>query len=438
MKTSLCFFYDDDLNIYFQKRDKNFKYGRYGCFGGKSEKNESYLKCLKREISEELGIVLKDNKIKFFTDLNVKLGNNSFQIKYYLYKLEKNEIKKIKCVEGKLEKCYYDKLLEYDFIKGSKKVLKKYITYLEKNYILCKNNLRILALSDLHGKMPLVRFNKNEFDCIVLVGDIFGDLQRECINKYIKKKTDLLKKREIKKAEKIKISDFISKKDMKNLEIENTKLGEKILKYVNSFEKPVFLVMGNHDNPKILDGMPNHINSYEKSLEDLIPKYKNIYLVQNKIIEFKKVNFCGIGAVSSPEPLEFLERENFENLEDFMKYNFRVKYNLNILKIMKKIFSKSKKPYVLVSHNSPYNTKLDLIKNKNSYANGKHYGSIICKFLIKKFSPIVCFSGHIHEGFGTLKINKTTCFNTGFNPKINILVNINIKKRKIEKYKILS
>ena len=422
----------------FKKRERNIKYGKYGCFGGKSEKNESYLKCLKREISEELCIVLKDKKIKFFTDLNVKLGFNNFEIKFYLYKLEKSEIKKIKCLEGKLEKCYYDKLLEYDLIKGSKKVLKKFVSYLEKNYIVCKNNLRVLSLSDLHGKMPLVRFSKNKFDCIVLVGDIFGDLQRKYINRYIEKKTELLKKGEIKKAEKIKMSDFISKKNIKNLEIENTKLGEKILKYVNSFEKPVFLVMGNHDNPKVLDGMPNYFNSYEKSLEDLIPKYKNIYLVQNKIIEFKKVNFCGIGSASAPEPLEFLERENFENLEDFMKYNFRVKYNRNILKIMRKIFSKSKKLYVLLSHNSPYNTKLDLVSKKNSYADGKHYGSIICRFLIKKFSPILCFSGHIHEGFGRLKMNKTTCFNVGFNPRINILVDIDIKKKKIIEYKILN
>ena len=438
MKTSLCFFYDDDLNIYFQKRIKNNKYGKYGCFGGKAEKNESYLKCLKREILEELCIILKNNKIKAFTNLNITLGDIEYEMKFYLYKIEKSELKKIKCLEGELKKCHYKKLLDYDFIKGSKNILKKFINYLEKKYIICKNNLRILSLSDLHGKMPLIRFSKHKFDCIVLVGDIFGDLQREYINKYIERKTELLKKGETKKSEKLKIFDFISKNELKKLEIKNIELGEKILKYINSFEKHIFLVMGNHDNPKVLDGMPNYFNSYEKSLEDLIPKYKNIYLVQNKIVEFKKVNFCGIGSVSAPEPLEFLERENFENLEDFMKYNFRVKCNRNILKIMRKIFSKSKKPYVLISHNSPYNTKLDLVSKKNSYADGKHYGSVICNFLIEKFSPILCFSGHIHEGFGTLKMNKTTCFNVGFNPKINILVNIDIKKKKIIEYKILN
>ena len=70
---------------------------------------------------------------------------------------------------------------------------------------------------------------------------------------------------------------------------------------------------------------------------------------------------------------------------------------------------------IFVSHNMPYNCRLDKIRDKNAPASvrGKHYGSKLIRRIIDKHQPVLAIGGHIHENQGKCKIGRTLVVNPG-------------------------
>jgi len=67
---------------------------------------------------------------------------------------------------------------------------------------------------------------------------------------------------------------------------------------------------------------------------------------------------------------------------------------------------------ILVTHQPPYNTKLD-------YIQGEHAGSVSIRKFIEKYQPVLCLCGHLHENEGKIdKIGKTIVINPGPDGKI--------------------
>jgi Icc-related predicted phosphoesterase len=64
-------------------------------------------------------------------------------------------------------------------------------------------------------------------------------------------------------------------------------------------------------------------------------------------------------------------------------------------------------PMVLVSHQPPHNTAADRIMK------GLHVGSHSVRQFVEQYQPLVCFSGHIHEGAGIDAIGETQVVNPG-------------------------
>jgi len=62
---------------------------------------------------------------------------------------------------------------------------------------------------------------------------------------------------------------------------------------------------------------------------------------------------------------------------------------------------------ILVIHNPPKDTKLDVITN------GAHVGSPLIRDFIEKYKPLLAVSGHIHESAAIDKIGGTTLINPG-------------------------
>ena len=62
---------------------------------------------------------------------------------------------------------------------------------------------------------------------------------------------------------------------------------------------------------------------------------------------------------------------------------------------------------ILVIHNPPKDTKLDVITN------GAHVGSPLIRAFIEKYRPLLVVSGHIHESAAIDKIGGTTLINPG-------------------------
>lgn len=267
--------------------------------------------------------------------------------------------------------------------------------------------LTFLILGDLHGHIPT--FHREDFDAIICPGDICSD--------------------DIRKAfynDKVEIEE--------NYEEISLQKGREVLEYLNSFNKPVFLVPGNWDQTPYGDGQgeytkdPN-LNPWEKIKQGL----SNIHDVEFTKIHFNGLAIVGHGSTSAPEPLIIgdLDEHDLANL-DSREMFFRERF-YELDKLMKEEVN----PIIFISHNSPYGTTLDLVQNEKSYANGEHYGSGITRVLIDENQPLLSISGHIHEGVGQEILGKTTCINSGFKGDINVIVEIDIKNKTIDNIEFL-
>ncbi|MEL6306532.1 MAG: metallophosphoesterase family protein [Chloroflexota bacterium] len=65
-------------------------------------------------------------------------------------------------------------------------------------------------------------------------------------------------------------------------------------------------------------------------------------------------------------------------------------------------------PKVLVCHQPPYNTKLDVPSKSN-----QHVGSKAVRAFIERVQPLVCFTGHMHECVTIDRIGDTQIINPG-------------------------
>jgi Icc-related predicted phosphoesterase len=302
--------------------------------------------------------------------------------------------------------------------------------------------MKILVIGDLHGRKPKIHFK--EFDCIIQVGDVCDDRK---LSPYWKLWFHLLKElgEDAPSAEELILSD-VGEKGYKKLEKDSLFEGRKIIEYLNSFGKPVFFVPGNWDqsfgetnvqNPEISNYL--YYKSWferffgKETNSKLIKGLKNIFDCQIKNNYFNKINFIGYGLSNNQEKIINKPKRSLNKLE-IKKLN---KIYFKIFNKLSNIYqSRNKKfPTIFISHNIPYNTKLDIIKDKKSYAYNKHLGSYIAKEFCEKYQPLICIGGHVHEGKGKDKIGKTTVINPGFGEKAQVLIDIDENKGKIRSIK---
>jgi len=106
--------------------------------------------------------------------------------------------------------------------------------------------MKILAIGDFHGKFPqeLKKIAKSkEIDLIISVGDYPPwELKKEFFKHCYKTKKDLW--------------DVVGKTKYKKSFLKDQKVGEEILKFLNSLNKPILAVPGNYDHIRINDQYP--------------------------------------------------------------------------------------------------------------------------------------------------------------------------------------
>ncbi len=281
--------------------------------------------------------------------------------------------------------------------------------------------VKFLIIGDLHGNIP--KIYSKDFDAIIAPGDFCSDALRKHLFSVMKINSDL--------SIDLNWHDLMSKSEAKKMVKKSLKDGRKILELLNSFNKPVFALPGNWDWTG--DDDWDFLNkNYWKSY--LIKGLKNIRDCHKKTYSSQNLTIIGHGITSGPEyPVREIKNLTKKEIRE-QKRNYKEVY----FNQMNKRFVKAKNrknPIVFLSHNVPYNTKLDKINNKESPMHGKHMGSYLARELILKHSPLVCIGGHMHEHFGKTKLKNTVCINAGFGSYVNTI--LEIKDNKITQLKFI-
>lgn len=299
--------------------------------------------------------------------------------------------------------------------------------------------MKLLIISDLHGHKP--RIKDKDFDAIIVPGDVCSDKEFKPVYRAWFRH---LKKENISADEYFK--RHFTKKQLKGMDTRALQEGRKIMKYLDSFNKPVFFVPGNHDQSygsTRIKNMDSSSYNYRKAFYDfwagkmsnpkLTNGLKNVRDCQYKAHELDGITFVGYGLSSAPEdPAKKYKMKKYTNEEYKKLKGAYEKIKKQLANEMKKV--KKGSPVVFISHNVPHGSKLDVITDKKSYAYKMHLGSTVADWFVKKYQPLICIGGHIHDHYGTAKDGKTTILNTGFGGKITTLVEI--KNKKLNKIKL--
>lgn len=271
-----------------------------------------------------------------------------------------------------------------------------------------KSIITFLVVGDLHGRVPNI--TQTDFDAIICPGDICGDDLR----KYL--------------------DTPITQEELDEIESSSLQKGRRVLEYLNSFNKPVFYVPGNWDFQPHVDGKYNFED--EGKFQNIVQDLPNLINVEDKIVEFNGISFIGHGSTSAPESFtdEDLLLAEFLGDEDELE---RTLFFSEVYSHLTNLFEKANSPVILLSHNVPLNTNLDIIQAPGSALHNEHYGSKITRELIDTYSPLLCIGGHIHEGRGKQEINSTLCINAGFGERVMSKISIDLNKNAIENVELL-
>jgi Icc-related predicted phosphoesterase len=275
--------------------------------------------------------------------------------------------------------------------------------------------MRFLIFGDLHGKIPKIKIK--DFDAVITPGDFCTDN----LKKYMFKAMKLHMQGKSNKL----WYELIGKREAKKLVKKSLQQGRKVLEFLNSLGKPVYIVPGNWDWTK----EPSDWKFLEEDFFKQITKgLRNIKNVHNRLLETDEFSFIGYGIRSGPE----LPFDGIMMLEDYQR--IQKKYDKLLAKYTK-LFKKAKKPVIFISHNVPFATKLDLITNKQSPRYGDHVGSVLVREICETLNPVISIAGHMHEHFGKVELNKSIAINAGYGPNKNVV--LEIKKNKIKKLRFL-
>jgi len=256
--------------------------------------------------------------------------------------------------------------------------------------------MKILAIGDPHGDLPkLKRIPLKGSDLILLTGDIGkADLARKIFFENVE--------REKKGLEELKEDAKYAKNIY--MEIHNSTMD--ILKYLSKFA-PVYTIEGNvaiftdfeakKDSKKWKTKFPSTIKE--------IKKLGNVHLVKNRlrILKGLRIGF-----------LEWFTDTCWIKEFKPADYRKRMKKAKKETDKARRVLKRFKGLNILICHQPPYGI-LDKTtwKEAPKHYQGKHAGSKVILDFVKKNQPKYVFCGHIHEGKGMRKIEKTKVHNLG-------------------------
>jgi Icc-related predicted phosphoesterase len=276
---------------------------------------------------------------------------------------------------------------------------------------------KFLIVGDLHGHKPKIHYEG--YDAIIAPGDFCSDESKKYNFEALRIRMKDTKSR-------TQWYDVVGRDKAKEIVDLSIKNGRKILEFLNSLGKPVFIVPGNWD--WTVDKNSDWDYLKQDHFKRLIDGLKNIVNVYHKRVEFEGYEIIGHGISSGPEFPQY--KEDKERLKPEELDEIKKDYERDSSKVST-LFEEATKPVIFLSHNVPFNTPIDEITNKESPRCGYHYGSLIAREMIDKYHPLVCIGGHMHEHFTKCMVGDTTAINAGFGSEVNVLLELD--DGKIEK-----
>ena len=221
--------------------------------------------------------------------------------------------------------------------------------------------MKILAIGDFDGRFPkkyLDIIKKEKIDLVVSDGDYPPFSIKKLFFKHVYGKED------------VKLWEIIGKKKYQSMITTDLRKGEEVFKKLNKLKVPVFTVLGNHDY-WVHDDVSDYKSSkgewnFEKDrhffLVKKLKKYGNIKRFDYSYLKFGDYVFIGARGGSFPGHVKSKGYKKHRKILERLFKGFRKE-------------NKERK-VIFVSHNVPYNTKLDKITAKDAHkkAKGKHYG----------------------------------------------------------------
>ncbi len=279
--------------------------------------------------------------------------------------------------------------------------------------------MKIIALGDFHGKFPdqlKNRIKREKPDLILSTGDYANaDKIRKLVFKHWTKRSWV---------------DAVGRKKAKQLEKEAFNSGMKILSKLNSLNIKTLVIWGNTDFYK----RDKYLDSKEVSpgyFDDKIKKMKNVFLIDRRKAKIKNIDIIGHGG--------YLDITDYiKNSIDKGKKKKKVRldrYNKYKKDLFRLLSNKKPKNFIFLTHYTPYGV-FDKVKFRKSPMYGRHAGFEPYNQIIKKYKPLLCICGHMHEYQGVKKLGKTAIIATGpaYEGKAAL---IDMEKDKIKSIKFL-
>jgi Icc-related predicted phosphoesterase len=269
--------------------------------------------------------------------------------------------------------------------------------------------MKILAIGDFHGKFPSsLRKEAEKADLILSTGDYCGNKKLEKLFfKYVYGKDEEDIPEDIKEE--------MNRLD--NLSLQN---GVRVIKLIKRLGKEFYGVCGNWDPRGYEFDIGAEKSNYATAESKKFTKFFNgkIKLIDFNYSKTDRLFLVGGGSSTCPGKIDKARfRRIIKRLgrKDGMKRIKLIKeqYKKREGKYIRSfsLAEKSNLPTIFITHNSPYRTKLDILKKGPQ--KGIHYGSYLDKEMIKKFSPDLVLCGHMHENQGKIFIGKSLVINPG-------------------------
>ncbi|MDO8467650.1 MAG: metallophosphoesterase [Nanoarchaeota archaeon] len=264
--------------------------------------------------------------------------------------------------------------------------------------------VRILVCGDFQGVFPSKlksKLEKEDFDLIVGVGDYGG------INEWRPYILDLF--RRLKRGdERISPEEFFGKKKLKYLLKKDFEMTKKVLKTLDSLNKPTYIVFGNTDDDWY--STPYFKEKRKEKNALFLKKLKNVNIINYGKKEFGGFDIIGFGGYMDIDA--FFKKKTFKSeREDIMKrYKRHLKMRTKFFSLLKK--TDKKLPKIFVFHYPPKGI-FDIIKDKNNPMDRESAGVRFYSEAIKKYKPVSVFCGHMHEYRGMKKLYGVPIINPG-------------------------